>query len=269
MNASQPISVKWFQERLDKLRRGRSIDLRVAWAPSLHTTRFIPINGRLVQRDYAKYPLVGKLTERDYVRGHRFYRIVDGKPLQVGYQKVNGLVEGNVKPDDWVEPDYEHLNPSIQIFVVEVKRPDEYARKVHERKRYLSQVNQGVDLFGDFPTEGVWDWWADISEHREQCCEMAQIVRVDCRGLYRPPDERDLQDVERALRVHESRAANDLQSRVEQAERDIRGAIQTAQDKFDEELKQEAFEIERIAIRSITKPAVYLDSSKQFKSKGA
>ena len=94
----------------------------------------------------------------------------------------------------------------------------------------------GIDGFGDFPREGWWEWFDDVSEHRDECCAegsqllaearfvLQEAVRAEdrfaiaqaeqrvaelesaanvpdnnCRGRYREPDARDLEKVAQSL----------------------------------------------------------------------
>lgn len=262
MNKTAPISVEWFQRELDRVTVGSGLVFRVAWAPDLRVTKAVKVNGLPEPRDYAKYPIVANIT-KPYVLGQKFFRAVNGQTVQVGYQKQGGLVVGNVQPTDVSLPDIERVNHSAHIFVIESQVPDEQARAIHEKKRRLSREGLGIDIYKDFPGEGYWDWYADVSEHRDSCCDIAYSCGVTCRGLYRPPDGRDLAEVQWSVMNRSNRPRyTDPETQIEQATRDIEAGIWQYKDKQKEERMQEAREIQRLAVRSIEKTAVYLDPEK-------
>lgn len=260
--SSPPCSTREFQKQLDTLCQGKNISLRIAWAPSLRVIKVVPENGRPVPKDFAKYPLV--LNEQTpYVLGQFFKRNINGKMVTVGYQKQGGLVTGNVLPTDLVVPDIERVNHSMHLFVIEKRLPDAYAKKVHEKKRQLAIENLGFDLFGDFPQEGIWDFWSEISEHKEKCCEIAFAAGIRCRGLYREPDARDLEAVQYALAQRENRVnLIDPTIQIKQAVRDMLTAHEKYKEKRREEMRLMGREMDRLARRAVEKNSVYLQRDK-------
>ncbi len=256
-----PCSVEWFQKRLDEACLDHNLELRIVWPPSLVVARIV--RDKQV-RVYKKYPLIKEGEFNSYVKGHYFYRRSEksSRLRVVGYQPIGKLVPQNIRPTDLVEPDIEQVNHSIHIWVFEKKRPDEEARREHAIKRRLAMRELGIDIFGDFPPEGVWDWWEDISIHENGCCEMAQPEGIRCRGLYREPNEEDLENVRRAIQVRQALPAKDVDAQIEQASRDIRDGIIDWEKKQRAEARYRARTIGITAQRSLEKPAVYKDPAK-------
>jgi len=193
-----PVDVSWFQRMLDEACVDRGCQLRIEWCPRLTVARVIHPDG--TRRDYAKYPILGGHFSK-YVRGQTFVRAINGKLTAVGYQKTGGLVPPGVLLTDFALPDIVHENISIHQFVIERRLPDQSARRYHAEKQRLARVNLGFDLFGDFPKEGVWDFFDSVNEHRDGCCEAAEAGGASrCVGLYREPDHGDLERVRQSLK---------------------------------------------------------------------
>jgi len=237
-----PISTAWFQKQLDAIHAAfpGSVKLRVEWAPRLIEAKVIDRAGN--QRIYRKYPLLGMETHEYHV-GNYFRR----RGKIVAYQKVGELIPPNVRVTDIAVPHIERINHSVHLFVIEKKLPDEYARKMWADKRTISRSKLGMDIFGPFPSEGVWTWFDDISEHRlinesETCCDVAERASVRCQGLYREPNGADLDRVRQAFQAHEQRSA----MRDEQEVRDHTAAIVDWEANQRLEILKEARECERI-----------------------
>jgi hypothetical protein len=248
-----PIDTAWFQRELDAACRDTHCELRIVWAPRQVVARVVDRNGSI--KEYKKYPvLFGSFMP--YVRGRYYCRLVGEKMTTIAYQKVSdGVIPACVKMTDIALPDIVRVNPSIHIFVIERRLPDEAAKRIHEEKRRLAKSQLGFDLFGDFPHEGVWDWFDDISEHRGvqqggvevPCCEIAAAHGVRCQGLYREPNHEDLERVRLALkRWLETLNLEDKTPLIEQGARDITGAIREYEDKELTSILIEARECENL-----------------------
>lgn len=210
-----PIDVSWFQAELDLMCRDAGCALRIVWAPRLTIARVVRPDGTI--RKYAKYPILfGDF--RVYTKGHYFVRFVapfdpfkkaSGKMnmITVGYQKQGDLIPPGILQSDIALPDMVTVNPSIHQFVIERKLPDETAKRYWEEKAILAKNKLGLDLFGPFPPEGVWEWFDYIHQHppasppNPSCCELAADHGVMCVGLYRDPDLEDLARVRQSVKT--------------------------------------------------------------------
>jgi hypothetical protein len=259
-----PCNTDWFQAELDSLALDSGEHLRVVWAPSQTVGRvvkafegeslgYLPEETRT--RTYAKYPVrFGDFA--DYVRGQRYFRRVrinrEWKFIEVGYQKSGEVIPGGVQLTDIAVPDIVHVNPSIHIFVIERKLPDDYAKPMHEEKRILGIIKTGVDLFGPFPAEGIWDFFDEISEHRQvsvsdTCCTVAAQHEVVCQGLYREPNSHDLERVKLSLaRFKERQAKADWGPIKEQAARDLQKSMADYERETKKALYDELHECQRL-----------------------
>lgn len=259
INPLAPVNVSWFQRELDQITRDHNLVLRLVWAPSLTVARIID-GGE--ERVYKKYPLIEDQFA-EFVIGWRFHRRNHkGRSRVVGYQKVGELVPAHIRPTDFAIPHIERVHPSLHLWVIEKQLDDWYARRMHAQKRKLAQKELGIDLFGEFPKEGVWDEWKVLGEHRQGCCDIALSQKIRCRGLYRDPDETDLQEVRQAVAARAAIPASDQDALIEQAAKDIRAGMLDWERKQRKEQFYVARQIGRIAQRSIEKPAVYLDPAK-------
>lgn len=214
-----PISTAAFQRQLDLVTRDHPVKLRIVWAPRRVEAHVIDRAGN--ERVYRKYPLLGTET-RTYHIGTSYRR----KGTIIAYHRMGDPVPWNVWPTDLAVAHIERVNHSIHIFVIEKRVPNEYARSQWEKKRELSRAKIGVDIFGPFPSEGVWDWFDDISTHHSGCCDMAAKRGVRCAGLYREPDDGDLERIKAAMRVWESRQRADATLLQEQEASDMTAALE-------------------------------------------
>lgn len=222
-----PCNIAWFQKELDKLcvPYGNRVKLRVAWCPQL--VELLAVNANGDKLEYKKYPVLDGYFE-EWVEGYTYLRRIGSGWVGVGYQK-NGekLVPAGVLPTDIAVADLRRVNPSIHIFVIERLVPIEEAVRDDKEKRRLSLANLGFDVFEPM-TDGVWEWRADISEHRDGCCDMAREREVYCHGLYREPDRRDLDRVRDALQRMEATRVldyDDKSSLIEQRAKNTVEAI--------------------------------------------
>lgn len=234
----EPCDIRWFQSELDKLTRNTGESLRIVWAPKQVLARVVnagtgeslgyrPEDTRT--REYAKYPVrFGDFV--DFVRGQKYYRRVDleskSQWVEIAYQKAGTVIPEGVLLTDIAVPDIAHVNPSIHIFVIERRLPDHLAKPTHEQKRILSIINTGIDLFGAFPDEGIWDFFDEISEHRhvsesDTCCSIAAQHEVVCQGLYREPNQSDIERVRQSLAIWMERKRANMKPVVDQAARDL------------------------------------------------
>lgn len=222
-----PCDVSWFQAELDRAcarYAERNVKLRIAWAPQQVVVRYLDAQGN--SREYKKYPILTGYFD-EWIEGYAYMRRVNGKLERIAYRKNgNNIIPPNVRLTDVAIVDARRVNPSIHIFVIEKRVADHIARPTHEEKRLLALVNPGFDLFGPFPSEGVWDWLTDVSEHRDGCCVMAGERGIYCHGLYRPPDGRDLERVQRALQLMEESGVLDHEDHTPMIERGAKNLTQ-------------------------------------------
>lgn len=240
-----PFDTRRFQKQLDAISKGRNISLRIIWAPRHYVAKTIDRNGS--KRRFARYPILfGDF--RDYVKGRRYWRKIGKDLVEVAYQKIeDAVIPSNVLLTDISTPDIVHVNPSVHLFIIEKRLADEKAKPIHEEKRRLAWTNLGFDLFGNFPKEGVWDCLLEISEHRDGCCEMAAQYGTRCLGLYREPDERDLQRIRKTIQAWEAMPnVEDKTMLIEQGARDITDAIEKYEDEELTSILQEARECEEL-----------------------
>lgn len=263
-----PSDTRWFNRALQKICRGRSIELRLEWMPRLFVAKTIDSDGN--QRNYAKYPLRSGEFSCDHL-GNRFYRdLGDGKRICTGYQKAGGVVPVGVLLTDIALPHIEYVNPSYHLYVIERRLPDERAKAVHEQKRRLAMANLGFDLFGDFPREGIWDWVGNISSHcgvmqpsgvEMTCCEIAAQNEVICEGIYREPNQKDLDAVREMLTRWEAIPTSDTDSLIDQAIRDRTQGLLAEKDASLRERLQEARESEQIDLIAHARTRVVLGTN--------
>lgn len=222
-----PINMRWFQNQLNRLTRGTTIELRLEWAPRLFIAKTIDAEG--YKRNYPKYPLRYGFFEQWHLGNHFYRDLGNGHRVGVGYQKQGGLVPSNILPSDIAVADFEYRSPSVEIFVIEQRLPDTQAKPIHEQKRRLAKAQLGFDLFGEFPPEGVWDWRYNIAEHRGvqqggvevPCCDTSDFYGVICEGVWREPDRKDLAQVTRAVEEWKSEhSREDRHLYIEQVVRD-------------------------------------------------
>lgn len=222
-----PCDVSWFQAELDRMRAryGHKVRLRIAWCPPL--VELLAVNPQGDKLEFKKYPALDGYFE-EWIEGYSYLRRMGNGWAQVGYQK-NGdpLIPPDVKTTDIAVPDYRRVNPSIHIFVIESLVPADERERDSKEKRRMSLEKLGFDIFQE-DTGEVWEWKADISEHRDGCCAMATEREIRCHGLYRAPDQRDLERVRVALQEMEASGVldhEDNSSLVERRAKNLSEAI--------------------------------------------
>lgn len=262
MNNRAPCDIRWFQAELDRICRDKGVKMRITWAPDQAVARLVE-DGRTLE--YAKYPLLfGEFV--DYQKGQWYRRKIGDKWRTIAYQKAGDLIPAGVTVSDLAVPDIVRVNPSADIWVIERKLPDQYARKVHFEKTQLARESLGVDdLFGGFPEEGYWDWFDDVSEKRDGCCEMAKRAGAAfCYHLYREPNANDLWRVRMAVKKWQDTIAGraDKRSLQAQAARDMVAADKEQTSKALDELLYGARGEDRLMRMGLEKTRVYMDLRK-------
>lgn len=252
-----PCSVESFQAELDRACRDNAIQLRIKWAPSLIARKIGP-------RTFKKYP--DPLGQFDpYLKGYYFIR----DKRVVGYQKIGGIIQGDVKDTDIVQPHIEYEQPAIALWIIEQKLQDQVARREHAKYRELIRQQVGFDAWGPFPEEGWWNWFDDISQHKDGCCDRAEAAQIRCRGVYREPDASDLEKVRQALlfrnRLPVLRRLEDPPTALEidQYARDYKDAVEEWEAKELANQKQELAENIALGLKPMMTPSVYHDPAKR------
>lgn len=195
-----PCDISWFQAQLDRLcsRYVGRVRLRVAWAPQLVETLATDARGNTLQ--FKKYPVLDGYFD-EWIEGYAYVR----NGVGVAYQK-NGdsLTPPGVKITDIAVADYRRINPSVHLFVIEKLVDEESATSDAADKRRMSLQELGFDIFAAERSGERWDFLSFISEHRDGCCDLAADREIQCHGLYRPPDSRDVERVREGLRQMEA-----------------------------------------------------------------
>lgn len=258
----QPIDTSGFQAKLEAACRDTGLALRVVWAPSRIRSRLI-VNGQ--RRIFMVYPDVTKQAE-GYILGEALMRAGQ----QVGYCSAAGIVSGDTwQPGDIYLPDIEVKQPSRELFIIEQEMYAPLARKLHDKYRRMCVQETGIDGFGEFPADGWWNYYDEISEHRDGCCEATG--QGICWGLYREPDDADIERVQRALHIRsqESRLRDleepPTQREIEQWSKDRTRQIAEWERKDFEERASRLGEELGGRLKARFSPHVFMDSTKRMK----
>jgi hypothetical protein len=238
-----PIDVSGFQKQLDAICRDHATALRIVWGPSRVRSRLL-LNGE--SRTFMVYPDV---TRQDGLKG--FERWTRGDRLvrngvAVGYRTAAGILTGSPpQPGDVYEPDFEYVQYAHELFIIEQKLEDNFARRMHARYRDMCVRSVGIDGMGEFPAEGWWQFYDEISEHRDGCCERAAERQTRCWGLSREPNQADLTRIRFALWVRDqepvlrNREDPPTQREIDQHWRDRQAEIEEWEAKRLAEMKAE------------------------------
>lgn len=198
-NQQKPSGFDWFAKEVERIGRDSGLSLRLSWSPDVNRFYWGKWHKHYCARQYRKHVgwVKGKYEE---IEGRNVFRAVSRHAWNA-FPSLSPEGDHFLEDGHWLIADWLYWDVAWPRFVVEKLVDEESERPHHEANRYEYDVetNELVDALGEYPKEGKWKCIYIVAQHWIQCCKEANAEHRLCYGVGRPPVERDVEEVRKAI----------------------------------------------------------------------